>query len=297
MKTILIFIPFMGLAVLLSGQSLSPEVISTSGDYFENTNASLSWTLGETVTETFANGNIFLTQGFQQPITGIVISGISLDLLVYLEGPYVGPDMATDLNSAGLIPLSQPFDQPPWDYTGDEAVASIPNMDVVDWLLIELRDATDAPSADEATTIARQAGFLLKDGSVVGLDGSSILQFDNSYTQQLFVVVWHRNHLGIMTAAGVTESDGVYVYDFSLDATQAYGSNAGYKDIGGVWGMVAGDATHDGLINLNDKSRWASFAGQKGYLNSDFNLDSQVNNPDKNEMWYPNRVYTSQIPQ
>jgi hypothetical protein len=297
MKKLLIFIPLMGLGFVLFGQSLNPEVIASSGDYFENTNASLGWTLGETVTESFANGNIFLTQGFQQPVTGIAISGIDLDLLVYLEGPYEGPHMQTGLNTAGLIPLSQPFDQPPWDYSGDETVVSIPNMDVVDWLLIELRDATDAASAGETTVIARQAGFLLKDGSVVGTDGSSTLQFDNSFAQQLFVVVWHRNHLGIMTANGVTESAGVYVYDFSTGASQAYGNNAGYKDIGGVWGMVAGNGNHDGIINLNDKNQWTSYAGQKGYLDSDYNLDAQVNNPDKNDMWNSNQTFTSQIPQ
>jgi hypothetical protein len=55
-------------------QSLSPEVIATAGDYYVGSNASLSWTLGEPIIETFtATGNI-LTQGFQQPtydVTGI----------------------------------------------------------------------------------------------------------------------------------------------------------------------------------------------------------------------------------
>lgn len=298
MKKLLILIPVLGLAGLLSAQSLDPEVISSSGEYFENNNASLSWTLGETVTETFANGNIVLTQGFQQAVLGIQISGINLDLLVYLEGPYIGPDMSTDLNAAGLIPLSQPFNQPPWNYLGGEAVASIPNASVVDWLLIELRDASDAASANESTIIAQQAAFLLSDGSVVGKDGSSILQFNNSFTYELFVVVWHRNHLGVMTANGVTQSEGVYTYDYSLEATSVYGEDAGYKSIeDNVWGLVAGDSNHDGLINLNDKDQWTSFAGQKGYLDNDFNMDSQVNNPDKNVKWYPNRIYTSQIPQ
>jgi hypothetical protein len=47
-------------------QSVSPEVIATSGDYFVGTNATLSWTLGEPVTETFTGTNNILTQGFQQ---------------------------------------------------------------------------------------------------------------------------------------------------------------------------------------------------------------------------------------
>ena len=47
-------------------QTLTPEVVSASGDYFKTTNASLSWTIGEGVTETFASSNNKLTQGFQQ---------------------------------------------------------------------------------------------------------------------------------------------------------------------------------------------------------------------------------------
>jgi hypothetical protein len=50
----------------VKSQSLSPEVISTAGDYFVGTNASVSWTLGETVIETYTSSGTILTQGFQQ---------------------------------------------------------------------------------------------------------------------------------------------------------------------------------------------------------------------------------------
>jgi len=43
------------------------QVIASSGGYFESENLSLSWTLGEPVIETFSNGDLILTQGFQQP--------------------------------------------------------------------------------------------------------------------------------------------------------------------------------------------------------------------------------------
>ena len=42
------------------------EIISTSGDYFESTDASISWTIGESMIETYSNGTNVLTQGFQQ---------------------------------------------------------------------------------------------------------------------------------------------------------------------------------------------------------------------------------------
>ena len=51
-------------------QTLSPEVISTAGDFFEVSGVgSLSWTLGEPVVETFTgqSADVILTQGFQQP--------------------------------------------------------------------------------------------------------------------------------------------------------------------------------------------------------------------------------------
>jgi hypothetical protein len=294
------FVLILSMALYCCGQSqsLSPTVIASSGGYSTGTDVSLSWTLGEIATETFSNGNYILTQGFQQPVEGIVIAGINLDLLVYLEGPYSVSEMGTSLNSAGLIPLSHPYNSAPWNYSGPESVLSIPNANVVDWVLIELRDAANAASATPATRIARQAAFLLKDGSVVGTDGSSILQFNNSFIQQLFVIVWHRNHLGIMTANGVTASGGIYAYDFSTAASKVYGGSTGYKSmVSGVWGMAAGDPTHDGLIDLADKTQWVAFAGQRGYLDTDFNRNTQVNNPDKNNCWLPNRTLSSQVPQ
>jgi hypothetical protein len=37
-------------------------------------------------------------------------------------------------------------------------------------------------------------------------------------------------------------------------------------------------------------------AGKQGYLNGDFNMDSQTDNFDKNEMWYSNPGKESQVP-
>lgn len=53
------------LFILLYQAGMAQEVISSSGSFDSNTSGSLSWTLGEPVTETFGNGYI-LTQGFQQ---------------------------------------------------------------------------------------------------------------------------------------------------------------------------------------------------------------------------------------
>ena len=47
-------------------QSVAPEVVSSSGDYFENSTVSLSWTIGECLTEDYSSSSNILTQGFHQ---------------------------------------------------------------------------------------------------------------------------------------------------------------------------------------------------------------------------------------
>ncbi|MCD4772345.1 MAG: T9SS type A sorting domain-containing protein [Bacteroidales bacterium] len=49
-------------------QSISREVNSSAGEFFFNSNSSISWTLGEIITETFVTDNNTLTQGFQQSL-------------------------------------------------------------------------------------------------------------------------------------------------------------------------------------------------------------------------------------
>jgi len=224
------------------------------------------------------------------------IHELLLDLNVFLEGPFNGTNMNTNLNPS-IIPLSQPYNTDPWNYPGTESVGSIPNTEVVDWVLIELRDTTDASLATGETVIAQQAAFLLNNGSIVGTDGSSVLQFDNSITNQLFVVVWHRNHLGIMSANALTETGGVYTYDFTTGNNQAYGTDA-QVDLGsGMYGMIGGDANADGFVNNDDKTEvWNSETGETGYLGSDVDMDGQANNLDKNDTWINNISSHSQVP-
>ena len=71
MKTIYRIAFFAAFVTILSrsliAQSIDRQVISSAGDYSDNGSIKVSWTLGEPVIETFTNGNITLTQGFQQP--------------------------------------------------------------------------------------------------------------------------------------------------------------------------------------------------------------------------------------
>jgi hypothetical protein len=222
---------------------------------------------------------------------------VKLDLKVYLEGPFNGENMNTDLNNQGLIPLDQPYTISPWNYNGSESVVTIPNPDVVDWVLIELRDAAEASLAAEETTIARRAVLLLKDGSIKSLDGTSVVDINVGFIHQLFVIIRHRNHLDVMSALPLTESGGLYTYDFTTTAVQAYGSLAQKNIGGGNFGMYSGDALPDGVLNDEDgTASWYLETGQFGYLNSDVDLNGQSNNQDKNDFWYINQGSHSQTP-
>ncbi|MBN1338984.1 MAG: beta-propeller fold lactonase family protein [Bacteroidales bacterium] len=227
-------------------------------------------------------------------------NSFELDLRVYLEGPFVGVEMTTSLNSGGLIPLSQPFNTAPWNYQGTEAVGAIPNTEIVDWVLVELRDAATATQATGQTMVARSAGFLLKDGNIVDLDGQSLLSYSNLTIQEsLFVVIWHRNHFSIMSAIPLVENGGVYTYDFTSGAGQVYGGSIGHREISpGIWGMVGGDGNSDNQVNNSDKIEvWLPEAGTNGYLQGDFDMNTQVNNQDKLDVWSPNSGSGGQVPE
>jgi len=235
----------------------------------------------------------------------LIYNPLSLDLTIFMEGPYAGSSqMHTDLNP-DHIPLAQPFNTDPWNYTGDEFVFPLPSPDIVDWVLVELRDAASAADATSSNMIAQQAAFLLADGSIVGLNGSGRLTFDNIFdyniNENLFVVIHHRNHLGILSANPLVKTDGFYAYDFSDDAAKTYGGTDGIKQLESfgpaVWGLIGGDGDANGTVNNVDKtSFWSIISGKNGYLSGDYNLDGEINNQDKNDIWLYNIDKNTQVP-
>ncbi|MBN1340800.1 MAG: hypothetical protein JXA03_15835 [Bacteroidales bacterium] len=225
-------------------------------------------------------------------------AGFNLSLKAYIEGPFNGSSMNTTLYNQGYLPLNQPYTGLPWNYPGPESVAAIPNPNVVDWVLVELRDATDAASAGSATRIARQAGFILNNGSIVATDGSGPMLFNVTISQNLFAVIWHRNHLAVISANPLIQTGNTYSYDFSTGLGQVFGGINAHKQIGaGIWGLIGGDGKPDGQVNNGDKlDVWVPQAGNSGYYAGDFNLDGQVNNNDKNDLWKPNGGKSTQVP-
>lgn len=225
---------------------------------------------------------------------------LRISLKIFLEGPFGSTEMSTILNQQNLLPLNQPYNVNPWNYPGTEQVSAIPGIEIIDWVLIEIRDAVDAISATSSTIIDRKAAFLKKDGTVIDINGSDILSFDTGLTNQLFVVIRHRDHLAVMSSAPLLQAGGIFSYDFTDAIGKAYGGATGFREITqGVFGMVGGDANGDGVIDNSDILLWKSEAGRKQYFNSDFDLNSQVNNTDKNETWYSNFLngYESHVPE
>ena len=223
---------------------------------------------------------------------------LAIDLKVFLEGPFSGSLMQTDLNDQNLIPLTQPYSVSPWNYGGSENVVEIPNPYIVDWILVEIRDAASPATADQSTIIGRQAGFVLQDGSIVSIDGVSDMQFDATVSQDLYVVVFHRNHLGIMSANPLPQTDGNYTYNFTTDAAKAYGTSPQQKQLAaGIYGMYGGDMNGNGNIGAADKNSWSSSVGLPGYLLTDANLDGQTDNKDKNDISLPNAGQGSYVPE
>jgi uncharacterized protein (TIGR02145 family) len=228
---------------------------------------------------------------------------ISLDIKVMLQGPFAGTGMQTNLNNFNYLPLAQPFQGAPWNYNGAEAVTAIPNNTIVDWILLELRQAPGASQALPGTMLCRQAAFVNNNGEITGLDGDAskpviltipqILNPGNG----LFIIVWHRNHLGVLSSEPMQQSGPLFSYDFSTGADKAFGGVNGHIEVGqGIWGMVSGDGDANGQVNNVDKVEvWKPQGGFSGYRAGDFNLDGQVNNQDKIDQWAPNGGRSCQV--
>ena len=225
-------------------------------------------------------------------------------LTAFLEGPYdPGTNtMTTSLNDGGWIPIThQPYNGSPWNYSPAQAVASIP-ANVVDWVLIELRQGT---TADDATYLTRKAAFIKKDGSFVNADGSSPLRFNNvalSSGNSLYPLIRHRNHMAILSnSAAFQNPDGSYTFDFSPNPDKVYGGAEGYVLIDSSpvrWGMPGGDANADNNIWGNDYTEYwvPTFFYEEVYEPADFNLDGNVWGNDYTELWIKNYNLENPLP-
>ena len=228
-------------------------------------------------------------------------SPLYVDATVLLEGAYDDGThlMRTDLNTTPIqtLPLNDPYGK-------GESVGSIPSPDIVDWVLVQLRTATEEGNPETATVVeAERAAFLKKDGTIVDLDGTSPVSFTGISFGDYYIVVEHRNHLAVMSNTPVTLSDYTLTYDFTTAQNKAYttGPNP-MADLGdGNFGMFTGDGNANGSITASDNnSVWLPqfLAGEDGYKSGDYNLNGSVTASDNNSAWLINFLLgaDSQVP-
>jgi len=205
-------------------------------------------------------------------------SCIDIQLHAYLEGAYQSSsgEMTTVLNTnrhllPGQTPISplatptpagHPYYTPPWNYNGLEGMNWTDAdyaTDVVDWVLVSFREGIT-----KNTEVVRTAALLHKDGSLSFPDRCALsvtLGVDS-----LYVVVEHRNHIGVMSPNPVPINNYLFSYDFRTADSYKDPTSYGQKLLpSGVWCMYAGDGnqTADAQsydINGSDKSIWVVMA-------------------------------------
>ncbi|HRZ49561.1 MAG TPA: HYR domain-containing protein, partial [Bacteroidales bacterium] len=236
---------------------------------------------------------------------------------VFMQGPYdVSTGLMWDsLRVMNFIPLTDPYGLPPYNTTfvhagggGGETIANpavvlgvTGSNAIVDWVFIELRSA-----ADSTQVVYTRSALLQRDGDIVDMDGISPLCFTNLQTNQFYVVVRHRNHLGVMTASPVTLSSQPVAVDFRYGQQQEYsfgtalGNGIDYTGLAqktvatGVRALWAGNALIDQklkyqgsgsdrnailsqvLSHPNNTYLVYNYAFGFGYFSGDNNMDGKV---------------------
>lgn len=239
MKAIIKAIVIVQLAInQLHAQSLAPQVIASAGGYQSNGSGSLSFTIGETNTQTLTSATHMLTQGFQQAFK------MTLNLKAYIQGYYQGGGyMANVLYNQGI--------------TGNAGTEC-------DTITVQLR-LSSAPY----TLVSESKSMLQTNGQLI-FSGTAAIG------QSYYVVLKHRHAIETWSANPVLLS-GNTTYDFTTGANKAYGDNQ-VEVTPGIWAMYSGDINQEENIDLLDASVLETDITnfQFGYMSSDLNGDGNV---------------------
>lgn len=208
---------------------------------------------------------------------------VAVQPAVVLQGSWNGSSHRTDLRDEGVIPLTQPYNVAPHNYSGPENVDAIP-AGVTDWVLVELRS-----SANVGVVVSRRAAFVKSNKQIVDLDGTSPLTLRGP-SGNYYLSVTHRNHLFVASANPLTLGTAPTSYDFSTSLSQALnnGNNTQMRQVSpGVWAMYVGDFNNDEIIDGLDRNGYQGQVNLVGYYDGDFNMDSFVDGLDLN-LFTPN---------
>ena len=193
----------------------------------------------------------------------------SIGVRVYLQGPYSfdgEPYMDSALGDD--IPTTSP-------YADHLALTSLPeDVYPIDWVWMELRSTQDGAADFSRSYLMNWDGYLL-DGQ------SSFLDLSTQVTPgDYYIVIKHRNHLGVVSANPVTIGSAWQLYDFTTASEKVKDGNC-VELTTGFYGMYGGDCGCDGIITNADKDPINSSMDATGYQNGDINMDGIVTNADK----------------
>ncbi len=208
---------------------------------------------------------------------------LKLKVKIFLEGPYdnINDNMHTQINS--LIPTTAPYAENP------RRIVSVPN-NVVDWVLVELKEHPDSSAKVSRSVFLRNDGYLVSD------DGTTDNIELGAPAGNYFIIIKHRNHLAVMSGNTVSlNTSAITTYDFTTSASQFYGTGGAVELESGVWGMWSGDTDGSGVVDATDRNSTWNDRNKSGYENSDVDLNGIVDASDRNITWN-NRNKSSQIP-
>ena len=243
MRSFICTIGYLLISIFNHAQSLVPTVIASAGGYQTNVGISLSFTIGETNTQTLTSANHMLTQGFQQPFELNL-----LNVKAFLQGYYAGSGQMQDVL----------FNQ------GEYANASL----IADSITVELHNATSpyALAFQTRSTIKQDGNLSIKGMGIIG--------------QSYYIVLKHRNHIETWSANPVLLTENT-LYDFSTAANKAYGDNQVEVELGN-FAFYTGDITQDGVVDGLDYNDWENDSNNfaSGYFSTDLNGDGIVDGLD-----------------
>ncbi len=183
---------------------------------------------------------------------------------------------------------------------------------IVDWIFIEVRSPKDYTEL-----LSTRSALIQRDGDIVDLDGISPVEIPGVRLDSAYVVVKHRNHLGVMSLKQATSG----LIDFTLPSTPTFSfgtsRNDGYNHVNlgqkpdvadGVMALWGGDFDSNGkvkFVNPEDDQNImffdvltfptnfefiANYNFTYGYHQGDYNLNGKTkyDNPDddKNMLFY-----------
>lgn len=226
----------------------------------------------------------------------------ALEARAYLYGATIGNGNSTlmrdDLRKGGFLPLTEPYSAMPGylhkGQGGSESIApevlNVTGPDaIVDWVFIEIRDASKPDSV-----VATRSALLQRDGDIISTTGGTILYFPELGEGYYQVAVRHRNHLGLMTEAPhYLTFKNPPMLDFQDGSMQLNDNQNAAVAIGNGQAMWVGDCNNDRKVIFQGPYNDAFFLFTKvladsnntgnlanyillGYFTTDLNMDGKT---------------------